>query len=62
MGPGLLLFPKPSALKDIYADTKHNTKSEFYSSGALGPVSLFNTIDGDEHRALRKALGGPQVR
>ncbi|KAI2635711.1 cytochrome P450 [Hypomontagnella submonticulosa] len=37
-----------------------NTKSLFYGSGALGPPHLFSTLDGEEHRKLRKALGGSQ--
>lgn len=59
--PNMLLFPKPSSLRDIYVDSKYNTKSEFYTSGALGPPTLFSIADGDEHKALRKALGGSQV-
>lgn len=55
------MFCKPSALKDIYSDYRHNTKSQMYTSGALGPTNLFSTADADEHRALRKALGGPQA-
>ena len=56
----MLLFPKPSAIRDIYWDPKHNTKTGLYGTGALGPPNLFTTLDGNEHKALRKALGGPQ--
>lgn len=52
----MLLFPQPSALKEIYWDAECNTKSGFYGTGALGPPHLFTTLDGDHHRALRKAL------
>ncbi|KAK5659954.1 hypothetical protein OQA88_13419 [Cercophora sp. LCS_1] len=41
-------------------DPKHNTKAGLYESGMLGPVNIFTTIDGNEHKAMRKALGGPQ--
>ncbi|KAL0942682.1 cytochrome P450 monooxygenase [Colletotrichum truncatum] len=60
IAPSLLLFPQSAALKDIYWDPKCNTKTRFYATGALGPPHLFTTLDGNEHRALRKALGGPQ--
>lgn len=59
--PNLLLFPKVADMKEIYCDAKMNTKSLFYGSGALGPPHLFSTLDGEEHRKLRKALGGSQV-
>lgn len=52
----MLLFPRASALKDIYRDTKCNRKSNLYGSGVLGPPHLFSTLDGEEHRVLRKAL------
>lgn len=52
----MLLFPRPSALKDIYWDPQCNQKSGLYGTGALGPPHLFSTLDGDQHRALRKAL------
>ncbi|KAI1381468.1 cytochrome P450 [Hypoxylon crocopeplum] len=58
--PNLLLFPKVADMREIYCDPKLNTKSLFYGSGALGPPHLFSTLDADEHRTLRKALGGPQ--
>ncbi|PGH07083.1 hypothetical protein AJ79_06361 [Helicocarpus griseus UAMH5409] len=57
--PNMLLFPQPSALKEIYWDPKCNTKSGLYGTGVLGPPHLFTTLSGDEHRELRKALGGP---
>lgn len=37
VSPTMLLFPKPSALKDIYWDPKCNEKPTTYGSGALGP-------------------------
>lgn len=52
----MLLFPRPSALKDIYWDPKCNVKSGLYGTGALGPPHLFTTLDGEEHKCLRKAL------
>lgn len=52
----MLLFPKPSALKEIYWDPKCNQKSGLYGSGILGPPHLFTTLDGDYHKGLRKAL------
>jgi hypothetical protein len=52
----MLLFPKPSALKDIYWDPQCNRKSGLYGTGALGPPHLFTTLDGEKHRDLRKAL------
>lgn len=52
----MLLFPRPSALKDIYWDPDCNQKSALYGSGALGPPHLFTTLGSDKHRALRKAL------
>jgi hypothetical protein len=57
----MLLFPKPSALKEIYWDPKCNQKSGLYGSGVLGPPHLFTTLDGDYHKDLRKALAGPPV-
>ncbi|KAK6866397.1 cytochrome P450 [Apiospora arundinis] len=54
----ILLFPRPSALKDIYWDPAINTKMELYGTGTLGPPNLFSTRDGEVHRKLRKALGG----
>jgi cytochrome P450 len=52
----MLVFPRPSALKDIYWDPKCNQKSGLYGTGALGPPHLFTTLDAEEHKALRKAL------
>ncbi|KAF9880897.1 cytochrome p450 [Colletotrichum karsti] len=60
VAPTLLLFPQTAALKDIYWDPKCNTKSRFYGTGSLGPPHLFTTLDGNAHKSLRKALGGPQ--
>lgn len=53
------MFPKPAAIKDIYWEPKNNTKGGLYGTGLLGPQHLFTTIDADEHKTLRKALGGP---
>jgi hypothetical protein len=52
----MLLFPNASALKDIYRSPACNRKTNLYGSGVLGPPHLFSTLDGEEHRALRKAL------
>jgi len=52
----MLLFPRPSALKSIYWEPKLNTKSGLYGTGALGPPHLFTTLDGEQHKTLRKAL------
>ncbi|KAK3688935.1 cytochrome P450 17A1, partial [Podospora appendiculata] len=61
IAPSLLLFPNSSALKDIYKDPDLNVRSRIvYSTGMTGPVSLSSTLDAEEHRELRKALGGPQ--
>jgi hypothetical protein len=57
----MLLFPKPSALKEIYWDPKCNQKSGLYGSGVLGPPHLFTTLDGDVHKSLRKALSNAPV-
>ncbi|KAH9862409.1 hypothetical protein J1614_011064 [Plenodomus biglobosus] len=56
ISPTMLLFPRPSALKDIYWDPKCNMKSGLYGTGALGPPHLFTTLDGEQHKQLRKAL------
>ncbi|OAL53260.1 cytochrome P450 [Pyrenochaeta sp. DS3sAY3a] len=56
ISPTMLLFPRPSALKDIYWDPPCNQKAGLYGTGALGPPHLFTTLDGEEHRLLRKAL------
>ncbi|KAJ4301084.1 hypothetical protein N0V90_003174 [Kalmusia sp. IMI 367209] len=52
----MLFFPRPSAARDIYWDPKCNTKSGLYGTGALGPPSIFTTLDGEQHKQLRKAL------
>jgi hypothetical protein len=62
ISPSLLLFPKPSSLKEIYRDPKCNQKSGLYGTGVLGPPHLFTTLDGEEHKYLRRALGGAPVR
>ncbi|PYH81911.1 cytochrome P450 [Aspergillus uvarum CBS 121591] len=54
--PTILMFPRPSALKEIYWDPQCNTKSRLYGSGALGPPHLFTTLESDAHRQLRRAL------
>ncbi|KAF6814624.1 cytochrome p450 [Colletotrichum plurivorum] len=60
IAPGVLLFPQPAALKDIYCNPKCDTKTELYGSGVLGPPHIFTTLDSSRHKVLRKALGGPQ--
>ncbi|KAK9777194.1 hypothetical protein AB5N19_12276 [Seiridium cardinale] len=60
IAPNLLLFARPSALKDIYWNSAVNNKSEFYGTGALGSPALFTTLDGKVHQQLRKTLGGNQ--
>ncbi|KAF7914933.1 hypothetical protein EAE99_010354 [Botrytis elliptica] len=57
VAPEMLLFPRPSALKDIYWDRSLNEKSTFYGTGLFGPPSLFTTLPSVEHVPLRKALG-----
>ncbi|QSZ32982.1 hypothetical protein DSL72_002566 [Monilinia vaccinii-corymbosi] len=57
VGPEMLLFPKPSALGDIYWDKSLDNKSSFYNTGCLGPPHLFNTLSAGDHTPLRKALG-----
>jgi cytochrome P450 len=52
----MLLFARPSALKDIYWDKECNLKSGLYGTGALGPPHLFTTLGGKDHSELRKAL------
>jgi cytochrome P450 len=56
ISPNMLMFPRPSALRDIYWNPRLNQKSRLYGSGALGPPHLFTTLDGEEHKQLRKAL------
>ncbi|KAH6612491.1 cytochrome P450 monooxygenase-like protein [Boeremia exigua] len=56
ISPTMLFFPKASALKDIYRSPSCNRKTNLYGSGVLGPPHLFSTLDGEEHRTLRKAL------
>ncbi|KAK0736206.1 cytochrome P450 [Apiosordaria backusii] len=60
ISPNLLFFPHTSALKPIYWSPTHNHKGSLYGTGALGPTSLFSTISADDHKALRKSLGGSQ--
>ncbi|KAK4444029.1 Pisatin demethylase [Podospora aff. communis PSN243] len=60
IAPILLFFPKPASIKDIYTDPRNNTKANLYGAGLLGPPHLFSTLKGPDHKALRKALGGPQ--
>jgi cytochrome P450 len=58
--PNVLLFPSPSALRDIYWDQKCNTKGRIYGSGLFGNPNVVNTMEAGEHRALRKSLSnGP---
>ncbi|KAG9206154.1 hypothetical protein G6514_004876 [Epicoccum nigrum] len=56
ISPTMLFFPRASALKDIYRSPACNRKTNLYGSGVLGPPHLFSTLDGEEHRVLRKAL------
>ncbi|KAF2854574.1 cytochrome P450 monooxygenase-like protein [Plenodomus tracheiphilus IPT5] len=56
ISPTTLLFPRPSALKDIYREPQLDEKSEIYGTGALGAPHLFTALGSDKHRALRKAL------
>ncbi|KAF2993312.1 hypothetical protein E8E13_000692 [Curvularia kusanoi] len=56
ISPTMLLFPRADALKDIYRSPSCNLKTNLYGSGVLGPPHLFSTLDGEEHRILRKAL------
>ncbi len=56
ISPTMLLFPRASALRDIYRDPACNLKARLYGSGVLGPPHLFSTLDGDSHRELRRAL------
>ncbi|KAJ8059511.1 hypothetical protein OCU04_011169 [Sclerotinia nivalis] len=53
----MLLFPRPSSLKEIYWDRSLNNKSSFYPTSLSGPPQLFTTISAAEHAPLRKALG-----
>ncbi|KAB8290831.1 hypothetical protein EYC80_008468 [Monilinia laxa] len=57
VSPDMLLFPKPSALKEIYWDRSLNNKSSFYGTGVFGPPHLFTTLSAEDHTPLRKALG-----
>lgn len=54
----MLLFHKASQLRDIYADAACNTKGSIYQHEAIGPRSIFTTTGAEDHRKLRKALGG----
>ncbi|KAK8087398.1 hypothetical protein PG994_002372 [Apiospora phragmitis] len=58
IAPDLLLFHKARQLRDIYWDAACNTKGGIYQHEAIGPTSLFTTTGADDHRKLRKALGG----
>lgn len=58
ISPDLLLFHKACQLRDIYWDSACNTKGSIYHHEAIGPTSLFTTTSADEHRKLRKAVGG----
>ncbi|KAJ8059509.1 hypothetical protein OCU04_011169 [Sclerotinia nivalis] len=57
VAPEMLLFPRPSSLKEIYWDRSLNNKSSFYPTSLSGPPQLFTTISAAEHAPLRKALG-----
>ena len=54
----MLLFHKASQLRDIYVDAASNTKGSIYQHEALGPISMFTTTGAEDHRKLRKVLGG----
>lgn len=54
----MLLFHKASQLRDIYGDAACNTKGSIYQHEAIGPISIFTTTGAEDHRKLRKALGG----
>lgn len=56
--PSLLFFHRASDLREIYWDPKCNKKSTMYGHESIGPTSIFQVLDGQEHKALRKALGG----
>jgi len=56
------LFPKPADLENIYWDPNCNEKASMFGSGVLGPPHLFTICDAKEHRVMRKALGGLNVR
>jgi hypothetical protein len=56
--PSLLFFHKASALREIYWDPKCNQKSTMYGHEAIGPTSIFQILDGQQHKVFRKALGG----
>ncbi|KAK8903729.1 hypothetical protein QC760_008191 [Botrytis cinerea] len=57
VAPEMLLFPRPSSLKEIYWDRSLNEKSTFYGTGLFGPPNLFSTLPSVEHTPMRKALG-----
>lgn len=56
--PTLLFFYKASTLTEIYWNPKCNTKSSMYGHEALGPKAIFQVTDSQEHKELRKAVGG----
>lgn len=56
--PTLLFFYKASTLNEIYWSPKCNTKSSMYGHDALGPRAIFQVTDSQEHKELRKAVGG----
>lgn len=58
----MLLFPRPSSLKEIYWDRSLNEKSTFYGTGLFGPPNLFSTLPSVEHTPMRKALGAAPVK
>ncbi|TGO41587.1 hypothetical protein BHYA_0019g00160 [Botrytis hyacinthi] len=60
VAPEMLLFPRPSALKEICWDRSLDEKSTFYGTGLFGPPNLFTSLSSVDHTPLRKALGaGP---
>lgn len=58
VAPDMLLFYKGSQLREIYGDPACNTKGSIYQHEAIGPISIFTTTGAEDHRKLRKALGG----
>ncbi|KAH8591657.1 cytochrome P450 [Bisporella sp. PMI_857] len=48
ISPAILMFPKPSALKEIYWDLKCNKKSGLYGSGVLGLKNPWETRIDDQ--------------
>ncbi|KAH8589289.1 cytochrome P450 17A1 [Bisporella sp. PMI_857] len=56
--PNIVFFYRAASLRGIYWDPQCNTKSRMYGHETLGAPSMFQALDGQDHRALRKVLGG----